>query len=339
MRVLIYSTAFPPSVGGLESMARMLAEELAARGHTVEVLTLTEDRDFVFSGYSVLRNPGWPMVLASTKAADVVLHMNLSLRALWPLLLVRRPMVISHQGMYRRADGRIGLRDRVKYWVSKYASNVACSQAVKRDVPAETTVIGNAYEDDVFTAPSGERSKDIVFVGRLVSDKGVDLLLEALDALARSGRRLSLTIVGEGPEEAALRCLCADRELDDQVTFTGKRMGHDLAALMNQHRVMAVPSRNEGFGIVALEGIACGCVLVGSDAGGLPEAIGDCGIIFRNGDVGDLARALVQALSDASVKNRSDAARAVHLASFRRGAVAERYLDVLKQAIRVAQAR
>src|SRR5689334_13350053 len=72
-----------------------------------------------------------------------------------------------------------------------------------------------------------------------------------------------------------------------QVELTGIKSGSDLARYLARHRVMAVPSRcEEGFGIVALEGIACGCVVVGTNLGGLPEAIGPVGIVVPNGDSG-----------------------------------------------------
>ena len=59
----------------------------------------------------------------------------------------------------------------------------------------------------------------------------------------------------------------------------GVKRGVELARFIARHRIMVVPSRwVETFGIVALEGIACGCVVVGTDRGGLPEAIGTCGI-------------------------------------------------------------
>jgi len=333
MRILIYSSVFPPSVGGLESMARMLAEEFTALGHSVVMVTLTEAREHVVFPFSVLRRPKWREALAAAKAADVVLHMNLSLKALWLPMLALRPLVIGHYGQYRRIDGRIGLRDRLKYWVSNHARNIACSGAVKHDLPVESVVIGNAYEDGIFTMLPGARERDLIFVGRLVSEKGVDILLGAVEALAQANYRPSLTVVGVGPEESRLQDICNARGLSDQVTFAGKCLGRDLVDLINKHRVMVVPSRNEGFGIVALEGIACGCTVVGSDAGGLPEAIGKCGITHRNGDMADLARALKEALSDSAVKARCDLARASHLARFARREVARRYLAVLDEVV------
>ena len=108
------------------------------------------------------------------------------------------------------------------------------------------------------------------------------------------------------------------------MTFTGVKRGSDLARFVARHRVMAVPSRwAEPFGIVALEGIACGCVVVGTSLGGLPEAIGPCGVTVPNADTSAMARALRLLLEDDSLRAgyRSGAAP-VHLARHSRSTVA-----------------
>ena len=136
-----------------------------------------------------------------------------------------------------------------------------------------------------------------MFLGRLVSDKGVDVLLAALALLAARGaparaRRSSATgPSGRGLEEQAARLGIAG-----QVRFLGSRQGEEIVRLLNAHRILVVPSRyDEPFGIVALEGIACGCLVIGSRGGGLKEAIGRCGLTFRNGDAGELADLLAAA--------------------------------------------
>src|SRR6202021_2623014 len=82
------------------------------------------------------------------------------------------------------------------------------------------------------------------------------------------------------------------------VHFTGYANGHNLARLLNAHRLIVIPSIwQEPFGIVALEGMACGCVPVGSAGGGLCDAIGECGDTFPNGDIealADILRKLLQ---------------------------------------------
>ena len=131
-----------------------------------------------------------------------------------------------------------------------------------------------------------------------MSDKGVDVLLDVLSLLGRRGLRPRLTVIGEGPEALLLREQAARLGIAGQVDFLGTRTGEELVALLNRHRILVIPSRyDEPFGIVALEGIACGCVVAGSEGGGLKDAIGPCGKTFRNGDAEDMARVLKDLVS------------------------------------------
>jgi glycosyltransferase involved in cell wall biosynthesis len=190
--------------------------------------------------------------------------------------------------------------------------------------------IGNPYRDEIFRiVPGISRDRDLVFLGRLVSDKGVDLLLLALASLRDRGLIGQLTIIGSGPEEPLLRDLVGQLALGEQVQFAGPQGGEALVQLLNRHRIMVVPSRwEEPFGIVALEGIACGCVIVGSSGGGLPEAIGPCGVTFPNGDHAALAEGLRRLLdSEQEIGRLRNAARA-HLRKFTARAVADAYLAV-----------
>jgi glycosyltransferase involved in cell wall biosynthesis len=181
------------------------------------------------------------------------------------------------------------------------------------------------------------QDRDVIFVGRLVSDKGADLLLEALSVLKKTGFTPGLTITGEGPEESPLRLLVEQRGLTRQVTFTGMRSGADLSRLMAAHRVLVAPSRcNEGFGMVALEGAASGCVVIGSEGGGLVDAIGPCGFVVPKEDVQALAMAIQKTLASPSASADGEAACVLHLARHAPSRVSEAYLHTLKMAVRVA---
>jgi glycosyltransferase involved in cell wall biosynthesis len=91
-----------------------------------------------------------------------------------------------------------------------------------------------------------------------------------------------------------------------------------------------MPSRyDEPFGVAALEGIACGCAVVGSAGGGLPEAMGPCGLVFRNGSVEELADRLAQLLSDPGRLAQLRAGAAEHLAGHSSERIARLYADAL----------
>ena len=118
------------------------------------------------------------------------------------------------------------------------------------------------------------------------------------------------------------------------MTFAGVQTGETLVRTLNAHRIMVIPSLwPEPFGVVALEGIACGCVLAGSEGGGLRDAIGPCGITFPNGDAGALADGLRRLLTDEGYAGSLRAEADAHLARFRPEEIARSYLRVFEEAL------
>ena len=144
-----------------------------------------------------------------------------------------------------------------------------------------------------------------------------------------------LTVVGEGPESPALQAQARRLGLADRVSFVGSKSGEELVRILNQHRLLVVPSRyNEPFGIVALEGIACGCVVVGSRGGGLKDAIGPCGKVFSNGDPAELARVLGALMQESESMAQCIRSAPGHLATHSAKHVMQRYLEVFETAAR-----
>lgn len=331
MRILLYSPVFYPSVGGLETGVANRAEELRRAGHEVTVVCTTDHDGPEPFAFRVVRKPSPLALLREVRRCDLFFQANVSLKGLWPLLLVRRPWVVSHHSWYRQPDGSLSWRDRLKRWVLRYAAaSIAVSEAIAEDLGTPSVVIENLYRDDVFRVLSDtSRDLDFVFVGRLVSDKGCDLLLEALARLKERGLSPGLTLVGTGPEEASLRRLANALGLADQVELVGVQTGEMLCRTLNRHRFMIVPSRyNEPFGTVALEGIACGCTVIGSEGGGLSDAIGPGGWTFSNGDVEALTSLLESAL-EGRLTPPDPSAVAEHLDRHTRQRVGSAYLGVL----------
>lgn len=336
MKILTYSRAFLPQVGGLEHNVHNLVSAMANLGHEVAVATVTPGQAMPGDPYRVIRQPNPTELLALVRWCDVYHQANVSLRGWWPLLFVRRPWVVSHHSWYRRPDGRIAWQDRLKRRLLRRASgSIAVSRAIADDLPYPARVIENAYRDDLFTVlPGVARDRELLFVGRLVSDKGADVLLDAMKQVVEGGLRPHLTIVGDGPERPALERQVRSLGRPGLVEFTGSVTGRALAETMNRHKILVVPSRyNEPFGIVALEGIACGCVVVGSSGGGLPDAIGPCGETFPNADATALAGVLSRVLGDEAACTRYRARAAEHLRHRRPDAVAARYLEVFETAV------
>src|SRR5205823_5038020 len=130
MRILIYAYAFLPHLGGIETSTDALARGFLRLGHQVCVVTRTPNplpEDFPFK---VVRRPGPLQLLRLVCWSQVVLHNHISLRAAWPMLLCRRRWVIAHQTGLRRADGGLGLRNRLKRALLPFARSVAISESI-----------------------------------------------------------------------------------------------------------------------------------------------------------------------------------------------------------------
>ena len=322
----------------METVAGVLAEAWVARGHEVRVVTQSAgnpDEDRARFRFPVHRRPGAGELWRLARWCDLFFQNNISLQTLWPLGLVRRPWVVVHQTWLTRVGGATGWQDRLKRALLRFGTSVAISRAVADRLPVAATRIGNPYAAETFgLRPEVPRTRPLVFLGRLVSDKGADVLIEALAILRdTAGLTPDLTIVGDGPELPALRSLADRLALTAQIEFVGQRTGEALVRTLNAHLVLVVPSRlPEPFGVVALEGAAGGCLVVGSEAGGLPDAIGPCGLLFPNGDARELARVLARALTDAALRAEVAAAAPAHLERHQPRQVAEAYLQVFDRA-------
>ncbi len=333
MKILLSSYLFDPSVGGIESVSKILAQQFAAAGEEVRVITQSPGDGASDPSYELIRRPSVAEIFRLLRWCDLFFQNNISLRSLVPALILRKPTLVVHQTWLQNVRGGIGWQNRSKQALLRFATNVAISKAIADRLSVHSIVIGNPFDETVFHLnPAVARDKTIAFVGRLVSDKGVDLLLRALDLLKRDGLSPDLTIVGSGPEENELRRLTASLGLDKQVTFAGQKSGPAIAEILNRHLILAVPSLwAEPFGVVALEGIACGCIVVGSEGGGLKEAIGPCGLTFENRNAEALAAQLKRAMGEPALQATLRQQANEHLVKFQSDMVATTYLRLIKK--------
>jgi len=144
----------------------------------------------------------------------------------------------------------------------------------------------------------------VLVLATLSRRKGVDLLLEALSALRAQGCGCTLWIAGDGEEAAALRAQAARLGLEAQVRFLGRR--DDKAELLAGCDLLAMPSRQEGLGVAALEAMAAGRPVVGSRVGGLQDAVVHerTGLLVPPEDTEALTAALRRVITDAGLRRR-----------------------------------
>ena len=328
MKIFFYSTVFAPSVGGIETLVELLCRAFVAMGHDVVLATKTPgDGTYPFE---VRRQPSFFELTRLTLWCDVHVQASVSLKVAWLRLLALGKTLYQHNGPYHRDDGSKRIVDRLKTAIAHNTPGIANSTYTALRTGAAHVIL-NAYDDSTFdNAPAWEaKDRDLAFLGRLVSQKGCDILIEALGRLAECGLRPRLTVIGAGPDRQALEWQVEQAGLSAQVSFLGELKGGVLAKELGRHRVLVVPSRyEEPFGIVALEGLASGCLPIVSERGGLVDAIGGHGFTFANGDARALADCIARVLRDPDHARKRLEGVERHLTHCRARAVAERYVKV-----------
>lgn len=335
MNILLESRVFYPSVGGLEVMSHELATAWQERGHQVRIVTVTplEGADEL-EDLDVVRRPSFAVFRELLQWSDAFVQSGISLKSLGSALLAQRPIVFIHHNILKRPPGRVGIRNQLKRVATYLGHNVAISRPVGDSIPGPKTRIPNTYRPifrDAPEIPDAECS-GLLFVGRLVSVKGCDLALDALAYLHANGEEMSLAICGDGPERPALEKQAQNLGLEEYIHFEGWTAPSELARYYAQAEVALIPSRYEPFGIVALEALSCGCPVVAARTGGLPEAVGTCGLLFEPGNVEALAEKIHEARKPA-VRERLRSHQEEHLACHHIDHIADRYLDVLHAAV------
>ncbi len=323
MNILIFTPFFAPRVGGVETVSQLLAAALNVR-HQVSLVTTTPG-PAVDPGFQVLRGPSLAAITRLCRRADAILSFGPSLRFIPIPLLLGKPLVINHYTWFAPDREPITTIQRALCRLRR-VTNLAPSRMLAEEIDLNARYMPNPFDLDLFLCTRSEtRNRDVVFLGRLVREKGVDVLLRALGRLQQRHQRLHLTVIGEGPDEARLRSLAHQLGVAGQVEWAGRLQGEALALALSSHRIMAVPSVwREPFGVVALEGLASGCRLLVSDNGGLIEAAGPSARHFAAGDDAALADALEASIATPATADQTAGADD-HLASFRADRVATQY--------------
>jgi glycogen(starch) synthase len=145
----------------------------------------------------------------------------------------------------------------------------------------------------------------VVFLGPIVTTKGLLLLLEAARLPQQQNRPIELKIVGHGPERTALEKLAEEWKLATHARFLGRLPDSRIAALLATADLLVVPSLGgEVFGMVIAENMLRGIPILASDLGAFVEVLGDAGRTFKTGDSVDLAGQIMQLLDDPAASPR-----------------------------------
>ena len=164
-----------------------------------------------------------------------------------------------------------------------------------RCIPAHTHyTIYNALPGYIQISDNKKENNDIITIGvvsRLEHIKGMDLVVPAFAKVYEKNKNIRLLVVGDGSLRHQMEEDASRSHLCKIIEFAGMQQQRDLQSYYDKIDVLLMPSRSEGFGLTAIEGMARGCVLVASNTGGLPEVVreGYVGLLHQPESVNDLA--------------------------------------------------
>jgi len=365
MRILLLTGIWPPDVGGPATHGPDFARFLRDRGHQVEVVTMgdTAPSEQPVPVHWVTRSlpfvARYPLVAAEgarrARRADVIYATATYAAAAAASTASRRPLVakLVSDPAYERA-WRYGLfrgtleefqsatgsrlvtlkrlrtlslgRARRLVVPSRYLADIAAGWGL--DSPIEVLVNPAPPPQDVVPEPL--EAGTFVYVGRLASQKGLPVALEALAELG-DGR---LLVIGDGPERGALEELVQKLSLGDRVTFAGSRSRDDVLRAFAGARAAVLPSLWENLPHAAVEALAVGTPVVATAVGGVPEVVHDDqnGLLVPAGDAHALAAALRRVLEDDELRDRLAAGAKPSVAAIGREPIYTRLEQILEEA-------
>lgn len=373
MRVTMVNKYYPPHLGGIEHHMRDLADALTARGHEVRALVANENRETVHEAVGAVQvmrlgrafayssTPvalGLRRAIKATASGDApadLLHLHFPYpwgEVSWLTAGAGLPTVMTYHSDIVRQKAMLAVYgpilhrvlDRVDLILASSPDMVEHSPFLSR-VAEKCRVVPFGIDVDRF-ALSGDlaaRAVDVraahvrpivLFVGRLVYYKGVDVLVEAMAHVDAD-----LVIVGSGPLEAQLRGRIAELGMSDRTLLLPPLSADDLAVWFNAADVFCLPSvaRSEAFGLVQLEAHASGTPVVSTKlTTGVPfvNQDGVTGLTVTPGDVTELAEALSALCGDTTLRERLGAqARQRARADFTIDRMVEDTLAVYHEAI------
>jgi glycosyltransferase involved in cell wall biosynthesis len=355
MKLLIYVHSWAPSVGGVETITKTLADGLADwsskhNEEAIEVTLLTQtpsgSMDDSELPYRVVRNPALIDVVREIRRADVI---HLAGPTLLPLMigwLLRKPVVIEHHGFQAicpngqlfyepmqtpcpgyfmarqygecvRCNSKLGRLTSAKMWMLTFPRRWLSQRVSANIVPTSwlgsllqlrrSKTIHHGLPPRESPPPARVTSAKPIFVffGRLVSTKGVRVLVEASGLLKARNREFQVKIIGDGPERQELEKMVKDLGVESHVRFLGFVSTELLEENLKDATAVVMPSLGgEVFGLVAAENMQMGRLVIASDIGALSEVLGDAGMTFATGDAEALARSMESIIAHPLLKER-----------------------------------
>ena len=354
MRIMMVTTLYSPWVGGLEILVQQLTRELSQRGHDLLVVTShgeeAESGPGAVDGTPVLRVPvhraieqGDPANLfrvrrdlaraAGSFAPDLV-HAHDAGPVLWWYLRTPRrvPLVVTQHNVRAHYEDSLDLVTTMLTeadWVTGVSQDVVDDVvATAPEAAAKSSVIRNGIDPPLTTfSPVPVDPPRLACIGRLVPQKGFDLAVDAVAALAPRHPTLRLTGAGDGPERDHLFDRAAELGVASRVEFLGTVSRPEVGRLIERTTAVVMPSRYEGLPLVAIEAAWAARPIVATRAPGLGQAVvdGETALVVEP-DADALAHGIERILADPFLARRLGAgARALAEREYSIAACADAY--------------
>jgi glycosyltransferase involved in cell wall biosynthesis len=382
MRVVMLSTSFPPEIGGIQAHVTNLAQSLEAQGHQVRVVTVrrnkTERVRDTFRGLKVTRVPqlNLPKTL-TTQYLALSTALLIALRArgqadvvhyhtFWPdaftAFVVNKfvpTIYTAHESRFLIMSEQAESRQRLQHALKPFQGIIAPSTELlyvsrqlgvseDRSVFIPNAVDSNRFSPDVargsvrarYNIPAGHIL--ILCPRRLVPKNGVEFLIESLHLVRQRLDRISVLIVGEGPERQKLEARVCEFGLQNSIIFGGNQSNDELPSFYADADIVAIPSLMEATSIAGLEAMASARAVVATRVGGLPEIIDDAvtGLLVPPRDPEALSVAITRLIEQPELREQLGlAARARVEREFTWDKVASSTTRAYERAIAVWQGR
>ena len=365
-----------PTFGGSGVVATELALALATRGHAIHMLSYERPyrlpdyfpgvtfHQVTVPSYPLFLSPPYTLALA-TKMADVAEHAPLDLLHVHYALPHAISAILARQ-MRESAGSRLAVvttlhgtditlvgQDRSYLPITRFAieksDGITAVSRYLRDVTIaqfgirhEIDVVPNFIDAERYRPEAasdwarGFRHSGEALLAHISNFRPVKRIGDVIEIFDRVLARLParLLLVGDGPDRALAERLCREKKICDRVHFLGNVTA--VETLLPVCDLLLLTSDKESFGLSALEAMACGVPVVGTDAGGLPEVVesGTSGFLRPIGDVEGMSADALAILSDAAVHRRfALAARKRAVEEFPEERAVGDYLDVYQRAL------
>lgn len=265
--------------------------------------------------------------------------------------VTRSPLVMTMHGTeHSRHSGHVPPGEpsnvhAVENWLAWAADLVVCnSQFMLTDVldafeidPARVRLIPSGIDADSWAAPPDTTRQPLVMAwGRVLYEKGFQVIAQAMARLRGQVPELSAVIAGRGPYLAELQSQIDVEGVHDLVQLAGFVPDAELRSTLHRAGCVVIPSLYEPFGVVALEALAAGAPVIAADTGGLHEILADTGaaLLFEPGNDAQLADAIARVLTDPSLAaSLTTRARDLVHDTYSWAAVAARTVQTYRQVI------